>query len=861
MQTLSKGKLLAAARRYRRSNQSPLKTLSKGKLLAVAIGLALCAQAYSQESIDEIVVVGSRASLQSAIQKQRDSDKVAGVIDSDAIGNFADINVAESLRRISGIMVENDQGEGRYVTVRGMNTDLNAMTINGVSTASPEDRRGIILDGVPSDLLDSMTVYKTLTPNLDADTIGGAIDLETITAFSFDEMLVRLKAETTYNELTDDADNPKLAATFSNRWEVGEGEFGAALVLSHNSRRIIAHNNENGGWGDTAPNDDFETRYYDLTRKRQGAVLALDYRADSGNSYFAHLFHNEYDDSEWRAKWEVRDSIEEEQPVINGNTFSYANARVDTESRNRTEKREISSIRLGANLQFGDRNRGEFEIFASQAEQDDRDRQAVIFRSDAIDDSIVYDNTDPRRPTVTFPAAFYEPSSFPMKIFEREFSLNTDEDLGAKVDFFTDLNASTQLQYGAKIRQREKRNDYVYCGYEPVDDILLTSVDFVTPQQFLNTVEGPTASYDQVKQFISGLGSGSVELSDGSACQAPGAAYELSGDEDEESIPADWVTEEDILAAYIMGATVTGNATWVYGLRYEDTQTTYRGKAFDDGFAGPTAFENNYDFLAPSLNVKFDLSEDQVVRFGVFRSLVRPGFREARAGAVVDTEDNEIKGGNPELNPTTAWNLDLAYEYYLGKATFFGAGLFYKQIENAIVEVEANDVVFRGQLWDRAATYINTDDASIAGFETSFQIAWDNGVLLAANYTYSDGETDLPADSVYGQRSVPFFKQAKHTANLTLGYNLGRWDVRLAGNYRSDFLDEIGDQAENDRFADDFLQIDLTARYELNDNITITAEAINLNDQPEYYYFGDPSRLSQYDEYGTTYGMGVRMKF
>ena len=69
-------------------------------------------------------------------------------------------------------MVENDQGEGRYVTVRGMNTDLNAMTINGVSTAAPEDRRGMILDGVPSDLLDSMTVYKTLTPNLDADTIG-----------------------------------------------------------------------------------------------------------------------------------------------------------------------------------------------------------------------------------------------------------------------------------------------------------------------------------------------------------------------------------------------------------------------------------------------------------------------------------------------------------------------------------------------------------------------------------------------------------------------------------------------------------------------------------------------------------------
>ena len=144
---------------------------------------------------EEVGVVGALASLRSALNKKRDSDKNVGVIDSDALGNFADINVAESLRRISGISVENDQGEGRYVTVRGMNADLNAMTINGVSTASPEDRRGVILDGVPTDLLESMTVYKTLTPNLDADTIGGAIDLETISAFSYGPNFTKFKAD------------------------------------------------------------------------------------------------------------------------------------------------------------------------------------------------------------------------------------------------------------------------------------------------------------------------------------------------------------------------------------------------------------------------------------------------------------------------------------------------------------------------------------------------------------------------------------------------------------------------------------------------------------------------------------------
>ena len=130
-----------------------------GLTLLVGSSLTLPVAAQTGQ-IDEIAVIGTRGALQNAIEKQRNADKVVGVVDSDALGNFSDINVSESLRRIAGIMVENDQGEGRYVSVRGMNTDLNAMTINGVSTASPEDRRGIMLDGVPTDILSSMTVLE-----------------------------------------------------------------------------------------------------------------------------------------------------------------------------------------------------------------------------------------------------------------------------------------------------------------------------------------------------------------------------------------------------------------------------------------------------------------------------------------------------------------------------------------------------------------------------------------------------------------------------------------------------------------------------------------------------------------------------
>lgn len=826
--------------------------------------MALAIDALGQQpvNLDEIVVVGSRASLASAIQKQRNANSVVGVVDSDAIGNFADINVAESLRRISGIMVENDQGEGRYVSVRGLNTDLNAMTINGVSTTAPEDRRGIILDGVPSDLLESMTVYKSLTPNLDADSLGGAIDLETITAFSYDDMFIRVKAETSRNELTKDSSNPELSATFANRWDVAGGEFGVALVLSDQTRRIVAHNNENGGWSDVAPNDDYEMRFYDLEREREGVILNLDYRTDSGNSFYFHLFHNEYKDTEWRAKWETRDGLEDNEPVISGSVFSYADSKVDTESRNRTEVREITSLQLGTSFQLNDRNRVDLELFSSEAEQDDRDRQTAIFRSSRVASPITYDNSNYRKPTVSFPQEFYNPDIFSLNAWEKEGALNTDEDFGGRIDVFYDLAATTELQYGVKARFREKVNEYNFCGYEPVDTVLLSEVSFTTPDRFFNSIPGPTPTFEQAKTFINNLGTGTVPLSDGTACFNPGTFFEFSGDEEEESIPADWYTDEDVLSGYVMATTQLEDATWVYGLRYENTSATYRGKKFDDdGFAGFTSFDNDYGFLAPSLNIKYNLAEDQIVRFGAFRSLIRPGFQESSAGAIIDTEDNEIEGGNPELDPTTAWNFDLTYEYYLGLETFFGAGLFYKEIKDPVVEVESTDAVFRGQTWDVAGTFINANDSDIYGFEVSFQTVLQSGFLFVANYTYSDGETDLPADSVNGQRSIPFFKQAKHTGNLSVGYDQGPWDVRLATNYRSKYLDEIGDDSPFDRYTDDHMQVDLTVRYAFDDRLIITAEAINLNDRPEYYYFGNRSRLSQYDEYGTTYGLGFRYNF
>jgi TonB-dependent receptor len=845
--------------------------------VALAVGLAIATSALAQQvdELEEVVVTGTRATLANSAALQRDSDRFASVIDSDGAGNFPDINVAESLRRLPGISLENDQGEGRYVTVRGLSTDLNAMTINGVATASPENRRGIMLDGVPTDLLETMTVYKTLTPDMDADTIGGSIDLETVTGFKYQGSRVRLRGESSWNEQSEDANNPKVSLLATNRWRMAGGELGAAFTLSHQARRIVSHNNETGAWWNLEEGDgsalatDYEMRFYDIKRRRQGAALNLDYRADSGNSLYARLFYNRYREQEHRAKWEVRRAIEA-PAVVEGDSFIYPFQRVDTEARPRIEYRSIASALAGAQFALSDRLQLRAEVFGSRADQDDDNRWNAVYRSAELDLPLTYDNSNPRKPVLDFSAALYDPASFSLNAIEAEYSNTRDRDIGARFDLTQDFSPTTAFSYGMKYRARDKDNDFNFCGYEPEDDILLSDQPFESPEGYFGNAHGPSPTYHGTRALGASVGSGLIELLDGTVCPAPTAAWALSGDEDEASIPGDWYSDEDVLAGYAMGRSQLGTTNLVYGLRYEHTRARYAGKTFDGDVATPVVYRNNYGFLAPSLNIRHGLGEGRQLRFGMFRSLVRPGFSETAAGAEIDFEDNEISGGNPDLNPTLAWNFDLGFDWHSGPETFFAVGVFHKHIDDAIVRVEAENLVLRGQTWNSGTTYVNlTDSSTLLGAELSYQTVFRNGLLMTFNYTFADGRMKLPAGVVAVEdpeanataRSIPFYKQARHSANASVGYDAGAWDLRLSANYRDKYLDVIGGNALNDRYVHDFLQLDLKGRFEVNRNLTLSGGIINLNDRAEYAYFGNTRRLAQYDEFGRTYELGFTYTF
>lgn len=269
--------------------------------------------------LDNILVVGNAAAFAGAINQQRAADAIVAVIDSDGLGNFPDTTVADSLQRVPGLSVVTDQGEGRYVSIRGLNTDLVAASINGVRTPSPEDRRGVLLDGVPSDLLDGIEVQKSLTPDVDADSLGGIINLKTISAFDRDGQFVRAKVEGQWNEITEEI-SPKATLTYSN---VFNDNFGVAVSLNFQDLRIESHNNEIGEFGFENGvaylNDDYEHRWYDLTRQRIGLVANLDWRLNENTDLYLRTLFNDYEDDEVRNKFELRDLDDSENTEAGGN--------------------------------------------------------------------------------------------------------------------------------------------------------------------------------------------------------------------------------------------------------------------------------------------------------------------------------------------------------------------------------------------------------------------------------------------------------------------------------------------------------------------------------------------------------------
>lgn len=829
--------------------------------------------------LDNVLVVGSRAAQAGAINQQRAADSIISVVDSDGLGNFPDTTVADTLQRVPGLSIVTDQGEGRYVSIRGINTDLISSSINGVRTPSPEDRRGVLLDGVPSDLLDGIEIQKSLTPDVDGDSLGGVINLKTISAFDRDGRFLRAKVEGQWNEITEEL-SPKATLTYS---EVFNDNFGVALSLNYQDLRIEAHNNEIGEFGFENNvaylNDDYEHRWYDLTRQRLGFVANFDWRVNENTDLYLRTFINNYSDDEVRNKFEFRD-LDDSEDLAGGiapNATSVELNEMDAEVRVRKETRNIQTIAFGGESLWNDYT-FEYEVSYAFADEQDDDNHDVTFRFKDIQDNfpgvVTFDLSNVETPRLTGSQsvidAIYDPANYDLDAFEREFSVNEDTEWSAKFDVSKDSvlrDIPVTWKAGFKYRDREKVRDEDFLFFEP--DLNLANFSrntFIENWRLANpqpTWPDPGLTTALRAQFN----------------DPTDPDFDEEGSFFDSNI-ADYVIDEQITALYGMGTFQFDKLTLVAGVRVEDTQTDLEGRRVleDDLTAATTNFTNDHTFFLPSVNAKYEFNDKMIGRAAYYAAVVRPAFGEMAPFVEINDDRDEAAVGNPSLDPLKANNFDLTFEYYPTDLSVLSVGVFYKDIEDAIfgtqfdfdatdtsnipggVNLSAIPVSLLSSI-EEISTFINVEESDIFGVEFNYvQDLADlneslDGFLVSANLTLTDSESTLPDG-----RTVSFLNQADTVWNLALGYDKGPWDLRISANYRGNNLDELID-ADLDRTIDDRTLVEASAKYRVNDHLQLYVEGKNLTDAPEYYYFGSESRLMQYDEFGSSFIFGARLTY
>jgi TonB-dependent receptor len=827
--------------------------------------------------VDDVLVIGQRSNFLSAISRQRSADTVQTVLTRDAIGQFPDQNVAEALRRAPGINVLNDQGEGRFVSVRGLDPNLNSSSINGNRVlATGGDNRSVALDVISSDLIESIEIKKTLTPDMDGDTIGGSIDITTTSSLDRRRNLFTVSLEGSYNDLNEKT-SPK--ASFDFVYKVND-RFGIAGGVSYYNREFATDNIEMDGWeedGGAVYAEDLEYRDYDVTRERYGATLSLDFRPNDSTQLYLRGLYSKFDDTELRTRL-VFGFEEPTSTTANSATFDSADGRIRVE-RDLKDRREIQSVRT---LSAGGRTdvgawRFTYDLAWSEADQvEDGSIDPIVFRRDFEDPGelgVTIDYTDLRLPRYSIDfgqALFLDAGEYEFDELERTTEEDAkDKEFSARFDAAYDMalgDGSLELQFGAKARQRDKRQNFIIDIFDGNTDGL-TLADVVGRQSYGLATIDPIPGLSEIRDLVRG-GYGSFERNDLDSDFATNA----------ESFSA----EEDIYAGYGLLRFENASLRVIAGVRVEHTEGQLKGQRVDlveEGavvggvaltedtlFITPVQFDVSYTDWLPSVNVRYELAEDVIGRFGAFRSVVRPSFGQQAPRFLIEENDaNERSGefGNPDLDPYKAWNFDATLEWYFAPQAVLQGGVFYKTIEDYIVAAEFENGTFNGIAYDEAVIPINGEDATVFGVELSYGQALTflpgpfDGLLVNFNYTYTDAEGDVLG------RTIPLPASSEHTFNAVLGYEKGPLSLRVAGAYRSGYLDELGGDAESDRYVDSHFQVDLSGKYRLTPNVQLFGEVVNLNDATYTAYQRGPGRdrLLQYEEYSWTAKFGVRLNF
>ncbi|WP_057657849.1 TonB-dependent receptor [Pseudoxanthomonas dokdonensis] len=816
--------------------------------------------------LETVSVTGRRAADRLAIDDKRYADGQVDAIRADDVGKLPDQNVAESVRRLPGISTVNDQGEGRYLTVRGVSPDLLNVTLNGQTSPAPEpDGRQVKLDDIPSGLIGAVTVSKTLTPDMDANAIAGQVNIETLSAFDREGTFGTASAAYGYNDLS--GEHPyEFDGSLGGRFGADD-QFGAVVAINYSDRKLGTQNVQNtGDWidvdGQIVP-EGIDLRQYNTHRQRSGAVANFDWRPNEDTKAFLRFVYSKYQDSETRDRYGIEFDEDGITPA-DASSGTFTDGEAFRALRTREEDTSTFTTSAGAEFKF-DESKLNFELTYSRANKRDPHRDEWGFVQGDVtgqyqlgsDSYTVTPDNDAVYDSSLYEPDFYEPES-----------RHAVEDLyQARIDYMMPMAVGdgSDLQFGAKYLDRKKTNDgngeaWEYAGGPlTLADVAGGNIGsiFHGRYPFGPTINGPAAD-----DYFNNHPDEFEEDMDGTLST---------------SLAGDYRINEKIYAAYVMGRLRFGDFMVIPGVRMERTEGQYAANSFELGVSTLDQPFNSfggrsYTDWFPGINVRYDVSENVVIRAAATRAIGRPNYESlAPFTEIEDAADDEpaVTQGNPNLKPLYSNNFDLATEFYVGNRGVVSAAVFYKQIDNPIYEVtlDGQDGNFGGLdlINAEVGSWTNAESATVKGlelnaqYELSFLPSPFDGFSVSGNVTFVDSEAEgLPSRD----DKVPLLNQSDRVASAQISYEKYGLSARIGYTYRSAALNEASeDDPDADIYQDDYGQWDARVSYACTSNLTVFLEGSNLNDEAMRTYVGYRNRMGEKEIYGYTVRTGLQYKF
>jgi len=814
----------------------------------------------SEVKMQEVQIVGLAQGQTKALSIQKTSNNIKNVVSEEQMEKFPDINSAEAMQRLPGISLQRDQGEGRYVQVRGTPPRMNSMKINGENIPSPEGSdRTAQMDIVPADQLASIEVTKAITPEMDANAIGGSVNLITKSALDYEKPVLNVTAGGGYADILGKGIY-QGSVNYGTRF--GEKkDFGIMIGASYLRSDRGSHNNEME-WGDVEDENDNEIpwalenislRHYDVRRDRLGFSTSLDYRPDNDNSYSIKAIYDNYLDIETRNRLDV-------EPDGFTTATDVTEAEFVHEMKTRDQAATIYSIMGTGENHFGGLTLDYSLSYNYGQEKEDRHFEPK-FEMDETPD-MTWNLADRDHPQFAItgldPDYYLNADNFEFDGLEFHDNLTTNTDIIGSVNFkmpYSFMGGQAELKFGGKASMKKKdRNEKIWdYEWEGDDDITMSRFTGDNLSDLLDDKYnfGPLLDPDKIESFFNDNKNG-----------------DLVGEINvEDSDAATYDATEDIYGFYLMTTMNFDNLMILAGVRNEITKTSYNGNevVFDDEGdyveTNPISAEKSHNHILPSLHLKYTVSPQTNLRAAFTSGLARPHYEHMVPYSVVLHEDEEIERGNADLVPTTAYSFDLLAEHYLSGIGVVSGGVFYKILDDIIYPtvIEEDGGIYDGyevvQPWQPKGA----DPATIFGIEVNWQQqltflpGFLDGFGIYANYTYTKSTADLP-----GRDESTLPGQAGNTANFALSYQKAGFTAQFSINYQDSFIFEVGEDEDHDIYYKDHIQFDFSANQEIMEGFSAYLQLVNISNAPLNYYIGKEDRPIQREFYSWWLQTGLK---